>query len=326
MASSRNSLSTEAFSDIVRSHLDRLVPYGAKVAVGFSGGLDSRLLLHYAVAHAASGACELMAVHVHHGLNPAADEWAKFAESVCSSYGVSLEVVQVRVPDGTGEGVEGAARRLRYNVFEQLSCDHILLAHHADDQAETLLLNLLRGCGVKGAAGMQAESGAANRYLRPFLGFRRAALDAHAQALGLLWVDDSSNTDVRFTRNFMRHQVLPALETRFPAAIDCLARAAGHFAEAQEMLDEMAIHDLAGHPPQFPLTIAVLLGLSERRALNVMRYLLGIAGLQAPSKVQMQEGLRQFQEAAPDKHPHLCLPGYRLYRRKGEIHIEVHSS
>lgn len=326
MANSRNSLSTEAFSATVRDGLSQLIPYGSKVVVGFSGGLDSRLLLHYAVSHAATGACSLAAVHVHHGLSDAADHWASFAESICTGYGIPLELVHITVSQTTGEGLEAAARRLRYDAFERLSCDHILLAHHADDQAETLLLNLLRGCGVKGAAGMQRIGGPSGRYLRPLLDLRRGDIHVQAQALGLDWIEDPSNVNARFTRNFVRHQVMPVLEARFPAAVESLVRATGHFAEAQAMLDEMAIHDLNNHSADFPLAMQLLQDLPARRALNVLRYVLGEMGLQAPSQIRMQEMLRQFIAAAPDKHPHLRLPGYRLYRHKGRVHIEIYSS
>lgn len=326
MASSRNSLSTEAFCNRVADSLTRLVPRGARVALGFSGGLDSRFLLHCAARLATGGAYSLRVVHVHHGLNPAADDWVALAERVCAALTLPLEVVRLSVPNDAPAGLEGAARTMRYAAFDALAVDHVLLAQHADDQAETVLLNLLRGCGVRGAAAMQAVSGPGGRYLRPLLDLQRADIQHHAQILGLEWAEDPSNEDVRFTRNYLRQRIMPLLRERFPAAVDNLARAAGHFAEAQEMLDEIARSDLGAAAPTFPLSLDLLKGLPERRALNLLRYLLAEAGLQSPSQTRLREVLRQFVDAAPDRHPHLDLPAYRLFRRQGQIHLAPYSS
>lgn len=297
------------------------LPRGARLAVAISGGLDSSVLLALAAQYAQSIGASLSAIHVHHGLSPNADAWAAFCGTACAEIGVQLELVKVIVPTDSGEGLEAAARRLRYQAFAAHAADHVLLAHHANDRAETLLFNLLRGAGVRGAAGMPASSGANGRYVRPLLAYSRADLEAHAKKHELRWVNDESNDDVSLSRNFIRHQILPVLEQRFPAAVDNLARSSEHFSEAQEMLDEMAQHDLAGE--SFPVPVSILAGLSDARARNVLRYLLAQQGLQAPASKRLQEVLRQFIEAAPDRHPCLDLPTYRLLRVRGRVVLEL---
>ena len=323
MASSRNNHSTEAVTATearIRDSLHKLIPPGGKATLALSGGLDSRVLLALAAEHAASGACSLSAIHVHHGLSPNADQWSAFCADICAQADVPLEIVKLTVPRDTGEGIEAAARRMRYQAFDNIDSGHVLLAHHCNDQAETVLLNLMRGAGVRGAAAMQAVSGAAGRYLRPLLAVSRTELEAIAKARNLSWIEDESNADTAFSRNHVRLNVMPALLEKFPAAAENLARAAEHFAEAQQMLDEMAVHDLGGHRG-FPVPLSVLQPLSPARARNVLRYLLAAADLQAPSASKLQEALRQFLEAAPDRHPSLDLPQYRLFRQKGQIHL-----
>jgi tRNA(Ile)-lysidine synthase len=318
MASSRNSPSINPLEQAVQESLAAL-PQGARVGVALSGGLDSSVLLSIAARNIPRAGHSLSAIHIHHGLSKNADAWVAFCRAICADQNVPLEVVNVDVPRDSGEGLEAAARRLRYLAFEGYAVDRLLLAHHANDQAETLIFNLMRGTGVRGAAGMPAAAG---RYLRPLLAFSRKDLEAYAQAHDLRWVDDESNGDVRFSRNFIRHAVVPVLEERFPAAVENLARSAEYFAEAQDMLDEMARYDL-GACRDFPLPVAVLATLSNARARNALRYLIALRGLQAPVSKRLEEALRQFIEAAPDRHPSLELPTYRLFRARGRIEIEL---
>lgn len=277
-----------------------------------------------AIAASEAGRCgvSLSAIHIHHGLSLHADAWEAFCRSTCSVLEVPLEVVRVSVPRGSAEGLESAARHLRYEAFGSHPADYMLLAHHANDQAETLLFNLMRGAGVRGAAGIPLITGSSGRYLRPLLSCTRAALEAYASEHALPWVEDDSNKDVTFSRNFIRHEVLPVLQKRFPAAVENLARSTEFFAEAQEMLDEVARADLAPHL-DFPVPVTLLANLSEARARNLLRYLLTRRGLQAPSSRRLEEVLRQFIEAAPDRHPSLELPSYRLFRTRGQVEIEL---
>jgi tRNA(Ile)-lysidine synthase len=320
MASSRNSRSTDPVLAV--QECLSVLPAGVRVAVAFSGGLDSSVLLALAVREARRCGVHLSAIHVHHGLSLHADAWEAFCRSTCSGLEIPLEVIRVSVPRHSTEGLEAAARRLRYQALESHPADYVLLAHHANDQAETLLFNLMRGAGVRGAAGIPSIAGSSGRYLRPLLPCTRAALEAYAGEHALHWVEDDSNRDVIFSRNFIRHEILPVLQKRFPAAVENLARSTEFFAEAQEMLDEMARADLAPHH-DFPVPVPLLANLSGARARNVLRYLLTMRGLQAPSSKRLEEALRQFTKAAPDRHPSLELPTYRLFRTRGEVDLEL---
>lgn len=320
MASSRN----RRFTDPVQAVQACLAGLhrDSRIAVAFSGGLDSLVLLDI-TAQAYAGRPDLLsAIHVHHGISAHADAWAEACGAACAARKVPLTIVRVAVPSGSSEGLEAAARRLRYQAFAAHPAEHVLLAHHANDQAETLLFNLLRGTGVRGAAGIPARSGPTGRYLRPLLACNRTELESYAKAHRLSWVEDESNADTAYSRNFIRHDVVPVLSTRFPAAVENLARAAEYFAEAQGMLDEMAEMDLDPYR-DFPVPVGLLAALSHARARNVLRYLLALRGLQAPSSVRLEEVLRQFLEAGPDRHPSLELPAYRLFRTRGQVDIEL---
>ncbi|HTH93904.1 MAG TPA: tRNA lysidine(34) synthetase TilS [Rhodocyclaceae bacterium] len=320
MASSRNKLSTDSLTQALNECLRKTLTPGKRIAIAFSGGLDSSVLLHLAARHGA-GVQGLSAIHVNHGLSPHAEAWADFCRARCAEFNIPFALAKVTVPQDAPEGLEAAARRLRYEVFSALDVDHVLLAHHANDQAETLLFNLMRGAGVLGAAGIPATS-TGGRYLRPLLGSARNELEAYASAHELHWIEDESNHDVDFSRNFIRHEVLPILASRFPAAALNLARSADYFSEAQEMLDEMARFDLGG-VANFPVPIVQLTQMSEARARNALRYLISAHGLQAPNGKRLSEALRQFLEAGPDKHPSLDLPAYRLYRSRGMVLLET---
>ena len=194
------------------------------------------------------------AVHVHHGLSPSADDWTSFCEDLCRAWLIELSVERVTVERDSADGLEAAARRARHAAYDRTAADWLLLAHHQGDRAETMLFNLLRGAGVRGAGALRERSG---RILRPLLGVGRPAIIAYANAHGLRWVEDDSNSDLQFSRNFLRHRVLPLIEERFPAGSARLAAAAGHFAEAADLLDELALADLAASGPDFPVDVAL---------------------------------------------------------------------
>lgn len=320
MASSRN----RRFTDPVQAVQASLAGLHreARIAVAFSGGLDSTVLLDITAQAYVDRIHLLSAIHVHHGLSVQADAWAESCRVACAARGVPLTIVRVAVPRGSDEGLEAAARRLRYRAFAAHPAEHVLLAHHANDQAETLLFNLLRGAGVRGAAGIPVRSGPAGRYLRPLLACSRVELESYAHAHRLSWIEDESNADTAYSRNFIRHDVVPVLSSRFPAAVENLARAADNFAEAQSMLDELAEMDLGAYR-DFPVPVDLLAALSHARARNALRYLLALQGLQAPSSVRLEEVLRQFLEAGPDRHPSLELPTYRLFRTRRQVDIEL---
>lgn len=286
------------------------------IVVGFSGGLDSTVLLHAVHSLASDLELELSALHVHHGLSVNADGWSDSCVDFCRRLGLPLAVLRVAVPRGTGEGIEAAARRVRHKALTGHPADWILLAHHADDQAETVLHNLLRGAGVRGAAAMQPARG---RILRPLLGLTRETLLAYAQSHGLAWIEDESNADSRYTRNFLRHRVLPLVASRFPKAGEQLAAAAARFGEADSLLDELAILDLRDSAPEFPLPLQLFRELSAARARNLLRAMLSWHHAQPPDERRLNEFVRQLQTAANDRHPRLDLARYSLWSEAGRL-------
>src|SRR5688572_23446560 len=213
----------------------RKPPSARRVAVALSGGVDSVVLLHLL-----SRQFQVSAIHVHHGLSPNADAWAAFCRRICSQLKVPLKVYKVNVRK-QGEGLEAAAREARYAVLRKHKAQVIALAHNLDDQAETVLMNLLRGAGLRGASGMpQRARHAGKLWLRPLLERSRQEIEAYARKTGLEWIEDESNADETLTRNFVRRRLGPLIASRFPAWKRSLARAAQHFArkdaQGQEVL------------------------------------------------------------------------------------------
>lgn len=270
------------------------------------------------IQHAGQHQFTLDTLHVHHGLSPHAEAWAAFCQERSSEHGVSCEVVKVDVERGTSDGLEAAARRARHAVFRSRDCDWLLLAHHQDDQAETMLFNLLRGSGLAGAAGMHECNG---RLLRPWLDVSRAEIERYAQDMSLTWIVDESNADDQFSRNYLRARVFPVLRARFPAGPRNLARAAGHFSEARRLLDELACLDLGDAPHDFPLNLNLLKKLSEARARNLLRFLLGVRQVSIPSEARLSEAVQQLCEAGPDKHPVIRFGSYELVRRRDQVDL-----
>lgn len=247
--------------------------------IAFSGGLDSTVLLHLLAN--AKDLPPLGAIHIHHGLQAAADAWPAHCQSVCDALGVPLCIMRVHVQPGAS--LERAARDARYQAFaEVIGAGEVLLTgQHRDDQAETLLFRLLRGAGVRGLAAMSAYRPlAAGHLVRPLLDVSRVELEAYAHEHRLQWIEDPSNADSRFSRNYLRHRVLPTLTERWPQAVSSLARTAEHLSEAQALLDELAGMDLQGadQPSPFPwlplpsLVLAPLRELSDARQRNALRH------------------------------------------------------
>ncbi len=302
----------------VDASLGRHATQGARLTVALSGGLDSSVLLHVLASMGVARELHLSALHVHHGLSPNADAWAAHCSAMCATLGVPLEVERIDVERGSRDGPEAAARRARHEAFARATGDWIVLAHHRDDQSETLLFNLLRGTGLRGACAMGETNG---RLLRPLLGIGRDTIAAYAKEVGLAWVEDESNADVAYSRNFLRHQTLTELERRFPGSAANLAGAARRFAEAQELLDELARIDL-GATGDFPLDVTNWRALPEPRARNALRYLLHRRHIGIPGEERLCEFVRQVREAGPDRHPSVVFGEWRLYRRAGEIRLE----
>lgn len=318
MVDSRNKHLTDPVVQAVAACLARHTRHSQSVVVGFSGGLDSTVLLHATSGLVDELRFDLAALHVHHGLSTNADTWVKFCDQVCQKMGISLAIHRVNVPQGTGEGVEAAARRVRHRALAEHPADWILLAHHADDQAETLLHNLLRGAGVRGAAAMPE---ARERILRPLLGLTREELSAYAQRHRLAWIEDESNDDNRYTRNFLRREVLPVIAARFPKANQNLAAAAARFGEAETLLGELATLDLRGAQPDFPLPLSLFRDLPEARSRNLLRAMLHWHQLQPPEEGRLREFVRQLRSAGGGRHPRIDLKNYSLWCRFGMLEL-----
>jgi tRNA(Ile)-lysidine synthase len=262
---------------------------------------------------------DLSALHVHHGLSAHADAWAEACQRVCTQLNVSLEVLRVDVPMKTGEGVEAAARSVRHKALTGYPADWILLAHHADDQAETILHNLLRGAGVRGAAAMPESRG---RILRPLLGLTRDALLAYAEFHQLAWVEDESNADCRYTRNFLRHKVFPLIVSRFPKAGQQLAAAAARFSEVDSLLEDLASLDLRGSAPEFPMFLGLLRDLPDTRARNLLRAMLTWHRVQPPDERRLNEFVRQLRTTGNDRYPRIDLARYSLWCEAGLLYFK----
>ncbi|MGG2399752.1 tRNA lysidine(34) synthetase TilS [Pseudomonas sp. SH1-B] len=290
--------------------------------VAFSGGLDSSVLLHLLARLARQEKLPpLSAIHVHHGLQPAADAWPAHCARICAQLAIPLEIVAVQVAPGAS--LEQAARRARYAAFsERLGHDEILLsAQHRDDQAETLLFRLLRGAGVRGLAGMPASrSLGGGRLVRPLLNCSRAELLSYAQAHDLHWIEDPSNADERFSRNFLRRQVMPLLAGQWPQVTKSLARSAAHLHEAEQLLGELARMDLFAAAADSPfswlplpsLSLSAVKQLSDARQRNLLRYWLGSLSRMPDS--DHWAGWRDLRDAAGDACPVWRLADGELLR------------
>src|SRR5574343_619401 len=318
MAVSRNSLSADLCARVGRFLATRVAP-DERLVVGLSGGRDSVVLLHLLAKLGFAG--RLSAIHVHHGLSPNADAWSRFCADYCASLSVPLAIHHVSVDTSSGLGLEAAARKARYSVFGSADADCLLLGHHRGDQAETVLLNLLRGSGVTGAAGMPLERRFGRlRLLRPLLDTSRVEIEAYAVSAGLAWIDDESNADTALTRNFLRHEAMAALVQRFPATEASLAHAAAHFGEAAILLDELAEQDWQLVGDGDSARLSGMRALSLPRLKNLLRYRLRRLGWQVPVAARLEEFARQLQSAGPDRHPELVLPDGKMRGGRGFLH------
>ncbi len=299
--------------------------HGRRVCVALSGGRDSVALLQALAGARAALPLRLSALHVHHGLSANADAWADFCTDLCRDLDIPLDIVRVRVADTAGEGPEAAARRARYAAFAGCAADWLALAHHRDDQAETLLLNLLRGAGVHGLAAMPEERplapAATLRLVRPFLGTARGEIEAWLQARGLRWIDDESNADDRLRRNFLRHEILPRLAAVFPEPAAALARSAQRLAESAALADAVAADDAAGVVDADTLRLPVFNALPEARRANLLRRELRRRGRRMPDARYLAEILRQLAVAGSDAAPRFAIDGGEIRAERGRLHF-----
>ncbi len=303
---------------------------GARLWIAYSGGCDSHVLLH--LLHQLQSQLQsqrqvqLHAIHINHGLSPYADQWTEHCHDICAELEIPLRALKVDARPQPGQSPEEAARHARYQAItgQLVAGDYLCTAHHQDDQAETLLLQLLRGAGPKGLAAMGRQSalGCATQ-LRPMLHLSREEVQHYAEVNNFKWIDDRSNSDTRFDRNYLRHEVLPKLKQRWPAAARTISRSADHCAETTELLQHLAEQDWQPccGPSNATLSIAAVQALPLARKKNLLRYWIGINGLPLPSEVKLHHLINDVMGAAEDGMPCVAWPGTEVRRHDGQIHI-----
>jgi tRNA(Ile)-lysidine synthase len=294
-----------------------------QLLLALSGGLDSIVLLHLLLVAQRTHGFTLSAMHVHHGLSANADSWADFCTEQCAGLKVPLQVAHIQLEAEPALGIEAAARQLRYaalfdfqlhtDAAENNHPDFVVTAHHQDDQAETLLLQLLRGAGVKGLASMAAVD-TSRRLLRPLLGVSRQALQTYAELQSLVWCEDESNSNTQFERNYVRHELLPLLAVRFQGVKSVLARTASHLAEANDLLDNLAAIDGAALLEDNSLCVEGLRKLTLARGKNLLRYWFARNALAMPNSEQLQEIVQQLLNAPADANINIVLQHLSLKR------------
>ena len=334
MASSRKSSRSKAASaDLaarIAAQLQDIVRPGDRVVIALSGGVDSVALLDCAQRARRKLRMRLSALHVNHQLSPNAARWSAFCSRLCRARGIPYETVTVGVR--RGDSLEARARDARYAVFARQDCSFIALAHHRDDQVETLFLQLLRGAGVKGLAGMPpirkatsdsrtTKGDASPAIVRPLLDVTRQEILEYAKKRKLKWIEDESNANAYFLRNYLRHEVLPVIARRFPAYRTTIARAARHLAEAAQLLDEVAARDGRNYLNDGTLAVEALRRLSIARARNLLRYFLGGHGVSMPGVERLEEALRQSLGAKQDAKVSVELGDFTLKRHAGRLHL-----
>lgn len=317
--------------------------------LALSGGLDSVVLLDLAVQYCASREKSLRVIHVHHGLSANADQWAEHCLNMCRIYEerlsfqeshsgqksrpVSVDCQVERVQLSGTSSVEEQARKARYQVFKNClkARDLLLMAHHGDDQLETLLLRLMRGAGAQGLSGMPVERPLGlGRLYRPLLSYQRVELEAYAEEKGLSWVEDESNQSLEFDRNFLRHEITPRLKSRWPHLVKVAGRSAQVLADADSLNNDLAEIDLArvalsgvalskSALSPSSLSCSALLELSPERQRNVLRYWLQSAGILPPDYRQIMIIIEELVMAQDDAQPLFQRPQYEIRRYRDQL-------
>jgi tRNA(Ile)-lysidine synthase len=339
MANIRNSLklskstlaSVVAFERALEEILTRVVVSAERnIAVAYSGGLDSSVLLHLAKDFCMSRQIKLYAFHIHHGISPNADTWLAHCEAQAKQQGVHFFSQRVNLIDVAEHGIEQSARIARYAALNTLCKQHqiplLITAHHQDDQAESVLLQLLRGSGLPGLSGM-AELQLQHSLLendialgRPMLQLTRQQLEDLATTLDITHIDDESNADTRYKRNAVRAWITPVLEKNFPSFATQFTRSAKHIQSAQRLLDELAQSDLEQCAEGSIIFLDKLQSLSVDRVDNLLRYWIRDLAIYAPSNAQLEQLRQQMLRSSHEAHPLIEIAGLHFQRRGQQLY------
>ena len=331
MENSRKPRSADLVAHVAARLGESLFP-GAHVVLGLSGGMDSICLLHILAELASPRRFSMRAVHVNHGISSKANQWALFCRSVCLRLAIPFAAENVDVASYRHLGPEAAARTVRWSALLSHDSDFLALAQHRDDQAETLLLQLMRGAGPAGLSGMAAnafhfdfpssQSRRSARVLRPMLDVGRTEIEEFVRSRGLEWMEDDSNSNVALDRNFVRHRVVPVLAERYPRASSMISRSAGLLAEASELLLQLGRQDIALIENDDALDLPGLRDLGEARARNALRAYCQLRGIPVPGFSFLREIWTQLREPRQDSKICIVWDGIALRRYRNRIFIE----
>jgi len=324
MAHLRKSKSNSLLCDtkeVLLAHIKQ----GNHLTIALSGGIDSAVLLHLLASLSKQMQFTLSAVHVNHGISKNATVWSKFCCNLCHAYDISSYIAYLQIKKEPGISLEAIAREERYRIFNHMQADYVVLAQHLDDQAETLLLQLFRGAGIKGLSAMpivrKQISGTAPQILRPLLEISRSRIEAYARQNKLNWINDESNDSITFNRNFLRHEVLPLLRKRYPNYPKTLLRTSRHLSEASSLLDELAEIDIEHCLVSGKLQVGSLRKLSIPRAKNLLRYTLLQHGADLPSTAKLEDILNQLLSIRIDSQLHISFGNTEIRCYKDAVYI-----
>ena len=293
----KNENENEIQDKIYQSFLENLKQDNSnlEILMGFSGGLDSSVLLHLLSQMRAKLNFKLKAIHVHHGLSSSADDWLNFCKEKCKLLDIEFHSEKVKINEKTSLGIEGEARKLRYKAIKETQKDIVALGHHQNDQAETLMLQLLRGAGLKGLAAMP-EFDSKRKFWRPLLNIKKDTLEKYAKDKKIEYIEDESNQDINFDRNFIRKKVLPLIESRYPSSIETMSRSAINISEGHHLNELVALDDsksVMSDDGKY-LFITDLKSLPKIRAINLIRWWLSFNNLLMPSRRNIDELYKQI--------------------------------
>ena len=293
--------------------------------IAYSGGLDSHVLLHaMSECLKKNSFLHIQALHINHGLNLKADLWERHCKHICRKLNVPFQVERLRLTIHSGDSIEAVAREARYTIFHRIirNNENILTAHTQNDQAETFLLQLMRGAGVKGLSAIPMKKKLGSGYLlRPLLNFNRNVLNSYAEKNCLNWIEDDMNLELRFNRNYLRHKILPIFQRRWPKVFTIISRSASHCAEAAFLLNKLADSDLQAIQIGTKLAIKTLLKLTPERQRNVLRRWISCEGFPTPQTKQLEQIQKDVLGAVESANPIFTYSDVKICRYKNELYL-----